>query len=112
MESIGVYWKCDHYPLEGLFRVVADERLSREECAGAQTDVAEAEWLADVAAHGTVRPSFVRSADTGTAGDLPLSQDPGECAIPRGAALGDTAQNAGIKISSVASRCWVSQPGP
>ena len=60
MEATGVYWKPVYYALEGLFD---DLWLCNPQhvknVPGRKTDLADAEWLADVAAHGMVRPSFV-----------------------------------------------------
>jgi hypothetical protein len=57
MEATGVYWKPVYYALE--HRGVAVQRASRQECPWPQNGLSDAEWLADVAAHGMVRPSFV-----------------------------------------------------
>jgi transposase len=60
MESTGVYWKPVYYPLEGLFPELWLVNAAHvKNVPGRKTDVADAEWLADVAAHGMVRPSFV-----------------------------------------------------
>lgn len=60
MESTGVYWKPVYYGLEGT---VAELWLANathvKRVPGRKTDVSDAEWLADVAAHGMVRPSYV-----------------------------------------------------
>ena len=59
-ESTGVYWKPVYYALEDL---VADLWLCNahhvKNVPGRKTDMADAEWLADVVAHGMVRPSLV-----------------------------------------------------
>src|SRR6516225_10527613 len=60
MESTGVYWKCVYYQLENVFSEVWLVNAGHvKNVPGRKTDVADAEWLADVAAHGMVRPSFV-----------------------------------------------------
>ena len=60
MEATGVYWKPIYYGLEGLFEELwLCNAQHAEDDAGAKTDIADAEWLADVAAHGMVRPSVV-----------------------------------------------------
>lgn len=60
MESTGVYWKPVYYGLEGLFEELwlVNARHVKN-VPGRKTDLADAEWLADVAAHGMVRPSLV-----------------------------------------------------
>ena len=60
MESTGVYWKPIYYGLEGLVGelwLVNATHVKR--VPGRKTDVTDAEWLAEVAAHGMVRPSYV-----------------------------------------------------
>jgi transposase len=60
MESTGVYWKPVYYPLENLFDELWLVNAGHvKNVPGRKTDIADAEWLADVAAHGMVRPSFV-----------------------------------------------------
>jgi len=63
MEATGVYWKPVYYGLEGLVGelwLVNAAHVKR--VPGRKTDLSDAEWLADVAAHGMVRPSFVPPA--------------------------------------------------
>ena len=60
MEATGVYWKPVYYGLEGRVPelwLVNAAHVKR--VPGRKTDLSDAEWLADVAAHGMVRPSFV-----------------------------------------------------
>jgi len=60
MEATGVYWKAPYYALEGLFdEVWLCNAQHVKNVPGRKTDLSDAEWLADVAAHGMVRPSFV-----------------------------------------------------
>jgi hypothetical protein len=42
----------------GLFDDVAVQRARRQQCASRKTDMSDAEWLADVVAHGMVRLGF------------------------------------------------------
>ena len=60
MEATGVYWKSPYYALEGL---VPELWLCNaghvKNVPGRKTDLSDAEWLSDVAAHGMVRPSLV-----------------------------------------------------
>ena len=60
MEATGVYWKTVYYALEGLTNelwLCNAEHVKN--VPGRKSDLADAEWLADVAAHGMVRPSLV-----------------------------------------------------
>ena len=60
MEATGVYWKAPYYGLEGLFdELWLCNAHHVKNVPGRKTDLSDAEWLADVAAHGMVRPSFV-----------------------------------------------------
>src|SRR6266571_2088541 len=59
MEATGVYWKPVYYALEDRFEVWLCNAYHVKNVPGRKTDMADAEWLADVAAHGMVRPSFV-----------------------------------------------------
>ena len=90
MESTGVYWKCVYYGLEGLFpQLWLVNAYHVKNVPGRKTDMADAEWLADVAAHGMVRPSLVPPArGPGAARADPLSQDPGHHARPGSTAPG------------------------
>ncbi len=60
MEATGVYWKPVYYVLEGLFdELWLCNAAHVKNVPGRKSDLSDAEWLADVAAHGMVRPSFV-----------------------------------------------------
>jgi transposase len=65
MESTGVYWKPVYYGLEGRVTelwLVNATHVKR--VPGRKTDGSDAEWLADVAAHGMVVPELgAASAD-------------------------------------------------
>lgn len=60
MEATGDYWKPFYYLLAeaGLPVMLVNARQVRQ-IPGRKTDVADAVWLADLAAHGLVRGSFV-----------------------------------------------------
>jgi transposase len=105
MEATGVYWKPVYYALEDRFELWLCNAHHVKNVPGRKTDMSDAEWLADVAAHGMVRPSFVpppavrelrvltryrkRQADI-RAGEI--------------ARLEKVLQDAGIKLTSVASK--------
>ena len=78
MEATGVYWKPVYYALEDSFEVWLCNAHHVKNVPGRKTDMSDAEWLADVAAHGMIRPSFVPPAairELRIAGVDPLSQD-------------------------------------
>ena len=108
MESTGVYWKPVYYGLEGLVGelwVVNATHVKR--VPGRKTGVSDAEWLADVAAHGMVRPSYVPLPPIRELRELTRYRktqvDARTREIQR---LEKLLQDAGIKISSVASGTW------
>ena len=105
MESTGVYWKPVYYPLEGLFAELWLVNAAHvKNVPGRKTDVADAEWLADVAAHGMVRPSFVPDPPVRELREITRYRK-SQVTI-RGQEiqrLEKVLQDAGIKISSVAS---------
>lgn len=106
MESTGVYWKPVYYPLEGLFdELWLCNARNVKNVPGRKTDMADAEWLADVAAHGMVRPSFVPPSPVRELRELTRYRRT-QVTI-RGQEvqrLDKVLQDAGIKISSVASK--------
>ena len=106
MESTGVYWKPVYYPLEGLFDELWLVNATHvKNVPGRKTDLSDAEWLADVAAHGMVRPSFVPPTQIRELRELTRYR---KTQINTRAAeilrLEKLLQDAGIKISSVASK--------
>jgi len=108
MEATGVYWKSVYYPLEGLFvQLWLCNAQHVKNVPGRKTDLSDAEWLADVAAHGMVRPSFVPPPEIRELRELTRYRktqiDARAKEIQR---LEKTLQDAGIKITSVASGVW------
>ena len=64
MESTGVYWKPVWHVLAGHFELVLANATAVRNVPGRKSDVSDAAWLADLLAHGLVRPSFVPDAET------------------------------------------------
>ncbi len=59
IEATSDYWKPFHYVLsEGLNVILVNARQVKN-LPGRKTDVSDAAWLAQLGAHGLVRPSFV-----------------------------------------------------
>jgi len=57
MEATGDYWKPFYYLLEdGPFEVMLVNARHVKNLPGRKTDVSDAAWLADLGAHGLVRP--------------------------------------------------------
>jgi transposase len=105
MESTGVYWKPVYYPLEGLFAELWLVNAHHvKNVPGRKTDVSDAEWLADVAAHGMVRPSFVPPPPVRALRELTrYRRTQVGVRAQEVQRLDKVLQDAGIKISSVTS---------
>jgi transposase len=108
MEATGVYWRSPYYALEGLFdELWLCNAQHVKNVPGRKSDLSDAEWLADVAAHGMVRPSFVPPADIRELREITRYRktqvDARAKEIQR---LEKALQDAGVKITSVASSVW------
>jgi transposase len=105
MEATGVYWKGVYYALERDFAVWLCNAHHVKNVPGRKTDMSDAEWLADVAAHGMVRPSFVPPPPIRELRELTRYRktqiDARAAEIQR---LEKVLQDAGIKLTSVASK--------
>jgi len=105
MESTGVYWKPVFYPLEGLFEELwLCNAQHVKNVPGRKTDMADAEWLADVVAHGMVRPSLIPAEPVRAVRETTRYRK--THITMRGQEiqrLDKILQDAGIKLSSVAS---------
>jgi transposase len=71
MEATGVYWKpVWHILSDGEFELVLANAAHVKNVPGRKTDVKDAEWLADLMAHGLIRASFVPDESTQQMRDL------------------------------------------
>jgi transposase len=59
MEATGVYWKPVWHLLEAEFELVLANPMHIKQVPGRKSDVTDAVWIADLLAHGLIRPSFV-----------------------------------------------------
>jgi transposase len=62
MEATGVYWKPVWHLLEGRFALTLANARQIKNVPGRKSDVRDAEWIADLLAHGLIRSSFVPPA--------------------------------------------------
>lgn len=62
MEATGIYWKPVWHMLEGYFELVLANAQHVRNVPGRKTDVNDAQWLADLLAHGLISASFVPPA--------------------------------------------------
>ena len=105
MEATGVYWKPVFYALEDSFEVWLCNAQHVKNVPGRKTDMSDAEWLADVAAHGMVRPSFVPPLAIRQLRDLTRYRKTQiDARVAETQRLEKLLQDAGIKITSVASK--------
>jgi transposase len=65
MEATGVYWKpVWHILADAKFELVLANAAHVKNVPGRKTDISDAEWLADLLAHGLIRASFVPETHT------------------------------------------------
>lgn len=70
MESTGVYWKPVWQALIGHFELILANPHQVKNIPGQKTDSRDSQWLAELLAHGLIRPSFVPPAETQQLRDL------------------------------------------
>lgn len=104
MESTGVYWRAVFYLLEDEFECQLFNARHLRHVPGRKSDVQDAEWGAQLIEHGLVRTSFVPPRPLRELRDLvryrkAKIQERGR-EVQR---VEKTLQDAGIKLSSVAS---------
>jgi transposase len=105
MEATGDYWKPFFYVLEdGPFEVLLVNARHVKGVPGRKTDVNDAQWLAELGAHGLVRGSFVPPEPIRQLRDLTRTRS----SIVRERSreiqrLEKLLEDAGIKLSSVAT---------
>ena len=109
MEATGVYWRPVFYELEGLFdEVWLCNAAHVKNVPGRKTDLSDAEWLADVVAHGMVKPSFVPPPEIREVRELTrYRKTQVDARVKEIQRLEKTLQDAGIKLTSVASSVWL-----
>ncbi len=104
MESTGVYWKPVYQLLEERFECWLLNARHLRNVPGRKTDVQDAEWIARLVEHGLVRPSFVPPRPIRELRDLTRYRraqiEERTREVQR---LDKVLQDAGIKLSSVAS---------
>ena len=105
MEATGVYWKPVYYLLEDDFECWLLNAGHMKNVPGRKTDVKDAEWICQLVEHGLVRPSFVPPKEIRHLRDLTRYRkrqiEERTREVQR---LEKVLQDAGIKLSSVATR--------
>jgi transposase len=104
MESSGVYWKPVYNLLDGRFEVLVVNAEHVKALSGRKTDVADAEWIADLLRHGLLKGSFIPSALLRELRDLTRYRtklgDERKSEVNR---LQKVLEDANLKLASVAS---------
>jgi len=104
MESTGIYWRPVYYLLEDDFTCWLLNAQHLRNVPGRKTDVADSAWICQLVEHGLVRPSFVPPREIRELRDLTRYRKAQIQERTREAQrLEKTLQDAGIKLSSVAS---------
>jgi transposase len=104
MESTGVYWRAVYYLLEDHMECWLLNAQHLRHVPGRKSDVRDAEWICQLLEHGLVRPSFVPPREIRELRDLTRYRKAQiEERTREVQRLDKTLQDAGIKLSSVAS---------
>jgi transposase len=107
MEATGVYWKTVFQALEDRFECWLLNAHHLRNVPGRKTDVTDSEWICQLVQHGLVRPSFVPPPEIRRLRDLTRLRkaqiNERARSIQR---LEKVLQDAGIKLSSVASHTY------
>jgi transposase len=105
MEATGVYWKPVYYLLEDDFELWLLNARHLKNVPGRKTDVKDAEWICQLVEHGLVRPSFVPPKEIRELRNLTRYRKAQiEERTREVQRLEKVLQDAGIKLSSVATR--------
>ena len=104
MESTGVYWKPAWHVLEGRFELVLANAMYIRNIPGRKSDVKDAVWIADLLAHGLLRPSFVPPEKIQELRDLTRSRKQLTREITRHTQrIQKTLEDANVKLTEVIS---------
>jgi transposase len=104
MESTGVYWKPVFYMLEDAFECWLLNARHLRTVPGRKTDVKDAAWICQIVEHGLVGPSFVPPKPIRELRNLTRYRKAQiEERTREAQRLDKVLQDAGIKLSSVAS---------
>ncbi len=105
MESTGVYWRPVYYLLEDHMECWLLNAQHLRNVPGRKTDVMDAEWICQLVEHGLVRASFVPPREIRELRDLTRYRKAQiEERTREVQRLEKTLQDAGVKLSSVASK--------
>ena len=104
MEATGDYWKPFYFLMEDALPVMLVNARQARNIPGRKTDVSDAAWLAQLAAHGLLRASFVPPEPVRQLRDLTRARAAATTDRTRQVQrLEKFLESSGIKLSSVAS---------
>lgn len=104
IEATSDYWKPCYYVLAEDLKVILVNVRQVKNLPGRKTDVSDAAWLAQLGAHGLVRPSFVPPQPVRELRDLTRARTVTTCERGRVVQrLEKLLENTGTKLSAVAS---------
>lgn len=104
MEATGDYWKPFYFLMEDTLPVMLVNARQARNIPGRKTDVSDAAWLAQLAAHGLLRASFVPPEPIRQLRDLTRARAVATTDRTRQVQrLEKFLESSGIKLSSVAS---------
>lgn len=104
LEATGVYWKSVWHILEAQFTLVLANPGHVRAIPGRKSDMNDAAWLADLAAHGLIRGSFVPPTAIQELRDLTRTRKQlGRQIAQHSLRLQQTLEDANLKIASFVS---------
>jgi transposase len=107
MESTSVYWMHLYERIEDITRPLVANASHVKKVPGRKTDIGDAQWLAELGAHGLLRPSFVPPKEIRELRSVARYRT--KCVAIQTAIRNRTIkllEMAGIKLSSVVSDCF------
>ena len=107
MESTSVYWMHLYELIEEVTKPLVANASHVKKVPGRKTDVGDAQWLAELGAHGLLRPSFVPPKEIRELRSVARYRT--RCVAMQTAVRNRTIkllEMAGIKLSSVVSDCF------
>jgi len=107
MESTSVYWMHLYELIEDVTRPLVANASHVKKVPGRKTDVSDAQWLAELGAHGLLRPSFIPPKEIRQLRSVTRYRT--RCVAMQTAVRNRTIkllEMSGIKLSSVVSDCF------
>jgi transposase len=104
MESTGVYWKPVWHVLERDVQLILANAQHVKAIPGRKSDMSDAEWLAELLAHGLIRGSFVPPEGTQELRELTRTRKQMSRTVAKQALrIQKVLEDANVKLSSVVS---------